>query len=278
VRTPLLGAVVESGPVDVRVDRPLLSARLGDGGLVADRSRALVELPDVAVFGIEDGRRVVVDAAKDVSTDVLDAWLGGLVAAIVLAQRGSFALHANLVDVGGAAVAVAGARGAGKTTTSLVLERRGARLLADDVLSLESAGGAVTYRTTGRPLRVTPEIAAALEVEVARAGPAEAGAKLLLPRRPAPPGELRGIVVLAETAVSGVERERLAGAHAAQAVLANLYRFRLLRPIWRRECFAWAAAVAAAVAVHAVRRPSGRWSGEGVAAAVEAVAAEGRRE
>jgi hypothetical protein len=46
----------------------------------------------------------------------------------------------------------------------------------------------------------------------------------------------------------------------------------MLRPIWRAELFAWAAAIAARVPVNRVRRPPGRWSVDEVAEAVESLA------
>jgi hypothetical protein len=50
--------------------------------------------------------------------------------------RGFDALHAGAVAVGPACVALIGARGSGKTTLTLELVRRGAQLVADDVLAL----------------------------------------------------------------------------------------------------------------------------------------------
>ncbi|MFL5781237.1 MAG: hypothetical protein ACJ760_07990 [Thermoleophilaceae bacterium] len=60
----MLGARVERGPVALRVDRPLIAARIGSGGsMVADRTRAVIRMSAVDAFAVEEGRRVVVDAA-----------------------------------------------------------------------------------------------------------------------------------------------------------------------------------------------------------------------
>jgi hypothetical protein len=271
----VLGATVERGTVALRVDRPLIAAPIGRrGSMVADRTRAVIRMCAVGAFAVEEGRRVVVDAADGAPDGVVEVWLRGLVAAFVLAQRGRFALHANLVEVGGTAVAVAGPRGAGKTTTSLKLAQRGARVLGDDVLGLASEDGHVAYRTTGRPLRIEPDAAAALDVDVTGAEASDATHKLLLPRPATAPGRLGGIVVLASAPVPAVEHERLAGRRAVAAVHSNLYRVRQLARVWPAECFAWAAAAAAHVPVHSVRRPDGRWTAAEVAEAVESVAAE----
>jgi hypothetical protein len=53
------------------------------------------------------------------------------------------ALHAACVVRPGAAVAIAGEAGSGKTSLTLELIRRGAHFLADDIVTLESADGGV---------------------------------------------------------------------------------------------------------------------------------------
>jgi hypothetical protein len=271
------GTVVEVGPVDVSVDEPLASTRLGPRArLVADRTRAVIRVPAVATFGVEDGHRVVIEPCGGVARDEIDAWMQGLITPLLLAQRGRFALHANLVELDGGAVAVAGARGAGKTTTSLVLERRGARTLGDDVARLSCDDGAlVSCSATGRPLRIAPETAATLGLDVTGAKRAGRGQKkILLPCPAVPPRALSAVVVLTRATAPGVRRRDLLGADAVRAILLNAYRVRLLRPIWRAELFNWAGAIAGRVPVHVVRRPAGRWSADDVAAAVESVATE----
>jgi hypothetical protein len=55
---------------------------------------------------------------------------------IVLRLRGVTCLHASAVALGGAAIAVAGAAGMGKSTTAAALARRGIPVLTDDLLAL----------------------------------------------------------------------------------------------------------------------------------------------
>jgi hypothetical protein len=240
--------------------------------LRADRERALLDITDVARFGIEAGQ-VTVEPDDGAEPVALEAWRDGLVAALALAQHGRFALHANLIEVAGTPVAVAGLRGAGKTTTALRLAQRGGRILGDDVVRLDPAGQTVRYATTGRPMHVTPAAAATLGLDVSRAERVAAGAeKLVLDPIPAATGVL-GAVVTLEVGGDSFEHRRLSGTEAVRAVHESAYRIRILRRIWEAELFEWAVAVAAAVPVHLVRRPAEGWSGDEVAAALEAVAA-----
>lgn len=56
------------------------------------------------------------------------------------ALQGLEVLHAGAVVVEGEGVALSGPSGSGKTSLALALQRRGAELLADDVLAVERAG------------------------------------------------------------------------------------------------------------------------------------------
>jgi hypothetical protein len=72
-----------------------------------------------------------------------EGWQRLLVAQVLpfaAALQGLEVLHAGAVVVGGEAVALSGPSGSGKTSLALALARRGAELLADDVLAIERAG------------------------------------------------------------------------------------------------------------------------------------------
>jgi hypothetical protein len=127
------------------------------------------------------------------------------------ALRGLEVLHAGAVVVGGIGVALSGPTGSGKTSLALALRRRGAELLADDVLAVERAGEGLLAHP-GAPIagidraeaerlagRGEGERAGVLAVnareQVERAalasGPAPLGALFLLDRRLEGPEEPR---------------------------------------------------------------------------------------
>lgn len=73
-----------------------------------------------------------------------DGWQRLLVAQVLpfaAALQGLEVLHAGAVVLDGGAIAISGPSGAGKTSLALALVRRGAQLLADDVVAVERAGG-----------------------------------------------------------------------------------------------------------------------------------------
>jgi hypothetical protein len=72
-----------------------------------------------------------------------EGWQRLLVAQVLpfaAALQGLEVLHAGAVVVDGGAVALSGPSGSGKTSLALALQRRGAELLADDVVAVEPAG------------------------------------------------------------------------------------------------------------------------------------------
>jgi energy-coupling factor transporter ATP-binding protein EcfA2 len=73
------------------------------------------------------------------------------------------ALHASCVDVGGTAVAMAGASGAGKSTLAAAMALSGHGFLADEVTAISTDGD---VRPFHRPIGLRPDGAAALGVAI----------------------------------------------------------------------------------------------------------------
>src|ERR1017187_4729028 len=94
---------------------------------------------DGAEFVIEGGGRRVLAAWPD-EVPVEDAltYLMGPIFGGLLRLRGSVCLHASAVLVDGRAIAIAGACGAGKSTTAAWCARSGSAVLTDDILPLRS--------------------------------------------------------------------------------------------------------------------------------------------
>lgn len=100
----------------------------------------LVDLigPDGIRIRIADGRRMIVDA-PDGAEATVHTLLFGAAFAVLCFQRRSPALHAGAVVLDGAALAIAGHSGAGKSTITRALMGRGLPLLTDDQLRIEPA-------------------------------------------------------------------------------------------------------------------------------------------
>lgn len=273
----LMGASVERATAGFRITDPTVDGPLpwGDGHMVADPRRAILQVREVGTFAIADGSLVRFDPELGALPGSVSMWLHGSVAALLLAQRGRFALHASVVEIDGLGIAVAGARGAGKSTTALRLSQRGHALVTDDVSPLDAAGP-VTTHPYARPVHVFSQTAGALGIDVSNAQPLlPEHPKLALPAPSRAPVTLGAIAVLqVAEAEATLDAVRVRGAQAHWLIGVNLYRAELLGDLYRAAMFEWAGAVAQKVPVHVVTRPATGWTVDAVAEAVEHIAAE----
>ena len=120
----------ELAPLESATGSDLVVAR----GDVGGHAGYLLEIPDVARFRIDQGRRITVEPVDGADPRDVRLFLLGSAMGIALHQRDMLPLHANAVVIGGAAVAFTGASGMGKSTLAAWFHDRGYRLLADDVV------------------------------------------------------------------------------------------------------------------------------------------------
>jgi len=86
------------------------------------------------VASIENGGRIDVSAPEGVPAgEDVRLYLLGSCAGMLLYQRGLVVLHGNTIETPGGAALFCGHIGAGKSTLTMALLRRGYRLIADDV-------------------------------------------------------------------------------------------------------------------------------------------------
>jgi hypothetical protein len=146
-----------------------------DGSLAARFYRLgggyLLRFPGLADFEISAALDVACVPAPRVARTTCEHVYLNQVLPLVLARRGKLVFHASAVDVDAAALAFVGASGRGKSTLAAAFAAAGARVLADDGLVLEAAGGG--YRALpGHPsLRLWDDSRAALLPPDARSAP-----------------------------------------------------------------------------------------------------------
>ena len=268
----LMGVSVEVAPPGFQLSSPVIDREFpaGRGHLVAEAERAILRVAGVGTFAVLEGARVRFDPVPGAAPGAVSMWLYGTVSALLLAQRGRFALHASVVAIDGLGVAVTGQRLTGKTTTALRLAQLGHPLVTDDVSPLSSSDP-VTVHPFARPIHVFEDTATSLGLDVSNAEPPlPERPKLALPTEAGEPVPVGAIAVLRLSGdEEGVATAAVQGARAHWLVTESIYRADLLGELWREEMFAWAGAIAARVPVHVVSRPEGDWTVDAVAHAVE---------
>jgi hypothetical protein len=276
-RTPLPasihGAKVTAGVAPTQVRAPGINRSWGEdgcGSIVSSRTQTACALPGGGRFWVERGEHVVVEAGPD---DQPVPWLHATIGAFVLAQQGRFALHANIVEFGGRAIAITGPRRAGKSTTSMALAAAGHRLVTDDVATLDIDGDDVVHPPAGRPVHIHPETAERLGVRLAGGMPVAGDpSKLALPHAAGARVTVSGVVLLAANGPRGsaVTLDDLEPAQGTMALHRNAYRRALLASLWSAEIFEWASSVARRSPVRVLRRPVDGWTVDAVCEVLEA--------
>ena len=195
-------------------------------------------------YFVQGSDSIDIAAPAEASETDIRLWLLGTVVAALLHQRGYLPIHANIVGTGTCAAAFAGESGAGKSTLAAWMDARGHEVLADDLCAvrLETNGvpsvfegiprmklWAETLSAFGRTSQGLERVGSGVDkYHVAMGRAARIGS--LSPLR------LERVYVLDRTAPSeGLRIERLTGAVAAQAVLANAFRWGLGQLIQREE-------------------------------------------
>ena len=269
---PVDATVRVGGSVTDPPDDPLLEESEADGhSLAASRDWFQINLPGVGTIEVQGGSDVLLVPDPGCEAADVAPYLEGTVAAVLLAQRGGFALHANAVRVAGSVVAICGPRGAGKSTTSMRLVQRGHALLADDFSPLRFTEAEVLLEGTGRRPRVTPETVAKLGLDLPSSTPQRVDGKLVLPKLQRVRERLDLIVDLsAGEASPEVEVTSLKGLRALAAIEQNTYLTSVMQALWRGQLLQWAARVSAAVPVVGLRRPEGVPSVDDVVTQIEA--------
>jgi hypothetical protein len=98
-----------------------------------------MEVDAVAVYQVENGRRILVQALPDADPADVRIFLMGSAMGALLYQRGLFPLHGSAVETPWGAMVFVGPSGIGKSTLAAHFHRAGYRLIADDVCAISRA-------------------------------------------------------------------------------------------------------------------------------------------
>jgi hypothetical protein len=299
---PEAGLTVEFGPVPDTLDggddvgpyfhttRTATIAKIGPRirMLVEGGNRVTVDWPeDLPDRPAAAARRTTThhDPGSDQGRATTDeSWIvQGWAVVIAGLQRGNLSIHASTVRIGDETVAIAGHRGAGKSTTSMGLRRRGHELLVDDTTILEFLDGAPHVVPYARNVHLLPDAAAALGVdfdslhllgggrtkaaflpEAPDPTPRRLDRIVILRRRrnQAQPGIIQPGIIQPDIIQLGAERVAAVAEHAERSGLAAAI-------VGRKRLFEQVVQLAAATKVQVLRRPDGDWTLDAVLDLIE---------
>jgi len=124
-------------------------------------SEIVIHWREWATISIRDGKKITVDQVEGSDDRIVELLVAGSGLGVLLHQRGRVTLHASAVVIGGEAVAFAGEKGMGKSTTATAFMRKGYPVLTDDVLAIETSVSPPEVSLGGRHFKLWPDAAAA---------------------------------------------------------------------------------------------------------------------
>lgn len=217
-----------------------LPDRLEGGMKVGPYSQArpgevLRVVPGLARFLAQGGDRIDYAMESGGDREAIRPLLQGALCAALIHQRGELPLHAaTLVPPGGrAAIAIAGDKGAGKSTLSFALLSRGWTLLNDDLTRVTLDGGQPVAWPGRGGIRLREDACERFGLPLASLAriPGDP-AKCLVEARAATGGPRPlGAVVLIDRSGGKAGLERLRGAEAALLLARNVYRPAYVGPL-----------------------------------------------
>ena len=103
----------------------------------------LLNIPGTARYYVRNGNEVRLEIEPSAPIANISAYLLGSVFGVLCHQNGMLPLHASAIECGGVVSAFLGESGAGKSTLAACLQRRGHRVVSDDICLLQSDSGAM---------------------------------------------------------------------------------------------------------------------------------------
>jgi hypothetical protein len=131
-------------PSDYGEENYILESKNGD------RKLDKYYMKGVGGFVAEEGREIKIAPEEGAEEKGFRFLVLGLAMGFILDQRGTIALHASAVDLGGKSVAFTGPKGAGKSTAAAAFHAAGYSIITDDLLPVSLENGSA-YSVCGLP-------------------------------------------------------------------------------------------------------------------------------
>ncbi|PEC53201.1 aldolase [Bacillus cereus] len=136
---PYVNNKIDTIDIEVRIkDLSELWLNLSDkqDEFVINKDLVMFQVPNIAIFAIQDGNKIFVSPMKEYEEDMIRLWILGTCMGAILMQRKVYPLHGSAVIINGKAYAFVGDSGAGKSTLASAFIQQGYQFLSDDVIAI----------------------------------------------------------------------------------------------------------------------------------------------
>mgnify|MGYP004526124891 CR=1 FL=1 len=143
IEVPEFEVIDSNSHIDVKLSFGTVKEEIID--LITKGHRAKYEKQDmwfyienVAIFHIYNGDTVVIEPMGDKNNKMIKLYIMGSVMGMVLLQRNMVAIHGGGIVIDGKGCIFTGQKGAGKSTITTALRKKGYKFIADDVCSVNT--------------------------------------------------------------------------------------------------------------------------------------------
>ena len=141
IEIPEFEVIDSNSDIDVKLSFGVVKEEIID--LITQGHRAKYEkqdmwfyIEDVAIFHIYNGDTVVIEPMGDKNNKMIKLYIMGSVMGMILLQRNMVAIHGGGIVIDGKGCIFTGQKGAGKSTITTALRKKGYKFIADDVCSI----------------------------------------------------------------------------------------------------------------------------------------------
>ena len=141
IEIPEFEVIDSNSDIDVKLSFGVVKEEIID--LITQGHRAKYEkqdmwfyIEDVAIFHIYNGDTVTIEPMGDKNNKMIKLYIMGSVMGMILLQRNMVAIHGGGIVIDGKGCIFTGQKGAGKSTITTALRKKGYKFIADDVCSI----------------------------------------------------------------------------------------------------------------------------------------------
>jgi len=127
--------IIKFGEIDLNLG-DFIDYKLSDWAKARIASNKIHLIWNDVIICCINHQKIIINPKTNLEEDFLRLLILSYAFAIFLHKRGKLVLHANAINMFGSAVVFLGGSGEGKSTTSLIFNKKGYNLLCDDVLSI----------------------------------------------------------------------------------------------------------------------------------------------
>ncbi|URT70232.1 aldolase [Cytobacillus firmus] len=226
----------------------------------------LFQIPDTAIFLVENGERIIVSPRDGASEDKIRLYVLGTCMGALLMQRKILPLHGSAIAIKGRAYAIVGDAGAGKSTLASAFLNKGYQLLSDDVIPIALSKENIAMVTPAYPQqKLWQESITAFGMEPTKYKPIfERETKYAVPvtsRFSSESIPLSGVIELVKTDSNEIELIPLSGLQRIYTLFNHTYRNFLIDRLGLREWhFSLTSNLANKIEHYQLQRPVNRFT------------------